>query len=568
MILLNPKNYDREHRDPKVKEMMQKTIDFFEKKGLKKIKEDDQASIWYDDFLEFIKKEQIFATFLTPAGYGDSDSRWDMWGIEEFSEILGFYGLSYWYTWQVTILGLGPIWMGSNEEIKHKAAKLLREGGIFAFGLSEREHGADIYSTDMMLYPQGDGTYKARGDKYYIGNGNAAALVSVFAKMADTSEYVFFAVNTRHPNYQCMKKISTSGVRQAFVSEFALHDYPITEADILSKGSLGWDSSLNTVNVAKYNLGWASIGICTHAFHEAIDHAANRKLYGRFVTDFPHVKKLFTEAYARLVAMKLFALRACDYMRSANEKDRRYLLYNPIQKMKVTMEGEKVIRQLHEVIAAKGFEQDTYFEMAIRDIGMLPKLEGTTHVNMALVAKFMNNFLFAPADYSEVARRDDMANDAFLFQQGHTGGLSKITFHDYRTSFDGITSENLRIFTEQINAFRDFLTRGTPDEEQGKNMDYMLQVGELFTLIPYAQLICENKKIYKIDDSIIEEIFNFLVRDFSAYVLSLYTGQDNTPVQQELILKMIKKPVVDNENFNRVWEQYVYALKGQYTMND
>ena len=147
MILLNPKNYDREHRDTKVKEMMQKTIDFFEKKGLKKIKEDDQASIWYDDFLAFIKKEQIFATFLTPAGYGDADSRWDMWGIEEFSEILGFYGLSYWYTWQVTILGLGPIWMGSNEEIKHKAAKLLREGGIFAFGLSEREHGADIFRT-------------------------------------------------------------------------------------------------------------------------------------------------------------------------------------------------------------------------------------------------------------------------------------------------------------------------------------------------------------------------------------------------------------------------------------
>ncbi len=44
MILLNPKNSNREHLDPKVKEMMQKTRDFFEKKGLKKIKEDGQAS--------------------------------------------------------------------------------------------------------------------------------------------------------------------------------------------------------------------------------------------------------------------------------------------------------------------------------------------------------------------------------------------------------------------------------------------------------------------------------------------------------------------------------------------
>ncbi|MCU0845855.1 MAG: acyl-CoA/acyl-ACP dehydrogenase, partial [Spirochaetes bacterium] len=214
MTLFNPKKYDGADVDPKTREILLKTIDFFEKKGLKKIKEDDQSSVWYDDFLEFVKKEKVFATLLTPSGYGESDSRWDMWRIAKMNEILGFYGLCYWYTWQVSILGLGPIWMGANEEMKHRAAKLLKDGGIFAFGLSEKEHGADIYGTDMMLYPKGDGTYVARGDKYYIGNGNEAALVSVFAKMADTGEYVFFAVDSKHPSYECVKKISTSGVRQ------------------------------------------------------------------------------------------------------------------------------------------------------------------------------------------------------------------------------------------------------------------------------------------------------------------------------------------------------------------
>jgi len=31
---------------------------------------------------------------------------------------------------------------------------------------------------------------------------------------------------------------------------------------------------------------------------------------------------------------------------------------------------------------------------------------------------------------------------------------------------------------------------------------------------------------------------------------------------------MIKKPVLDDENFNKVWKDHVYALKGQYTMNE
>lgn len=40
--------------------------------------------------------------------------------------------------------------MSSNEELKWRAAALLNGGAIFAFGLSEKEHGADIYASDML----------------------------------------------------------------------------------------------------------------------------------------------------------------------------------------------------------------------------------------------------------------------------------------------------------------------------------------------------------------------------------------------------------------------------------
>jgi acyl-CoA dehydrogenase len=75
-----------------------------------------------------------------------------------------------------------------------------------------------------------------------------------------------------------------------------------------------------------------------------------------FVTDFLHPRQMFTDAYTRLVAMKLFALRAADYLRTASPQDRRYLLFNPMVKMKVTTQGEEVINLLWDVIAAKGLE--------------------------------------------------------------------------------------------------------------------------------------------------------------------------------------------------------------------
>lgn len=130
MLLFNPKQYAREHADERSRQVVLKTIEFFESKGLKRIKEDDQAAEWYEDFLAFIKEEQVFATMLTPAGYGAEDARWDMWRISEYNEVLAFYGLCYWYAWQVSILGLGPIWMGDNEDAKHRTARRHRTGEL------------------------------------------------------------------------------------------------------------------------------------------------------------------------------------------------------------------------------------------------------------------------------------------------------------------------------------------------------------------------------------------------------------------------------------------------------
>src|SRR3989304_9226390 len=132
MLLLNPKQLNRFYPDERSREIMRKTVEFFEAKGKRKLKADDRDRVWNSDFVEFQKQNQIFYNLLTPSAYGEADCRWDTWRNCEFNEILAFYGLAYWYTWQVSILGLGPIWMTRNEELKKRAAQLLKEGSVFA----------------------------------------------------------------------------------------------------------------------------------------------------------------------------------------------------------------------------------------------------------------------------------------------------------------------------------------------------------------------------------------------------------------------------------------------------
>jgi acyl-CoA dehydrogenase len=567
VMLLNPNHLQRKYPDSRSGEIMAATVDFFESRGKARLKRDDHERAWYSDFLQFVGRERVFASLLTPAKYGAQDCRWDTYRISEFAEIVGFYGLSYWYPFQVTALGLGPIWMSDNEDAKHKAGAQLEAGQVFGFGLSEQAHGADVYQTDMILKPRsGDvGGWTANGEKYYIGNANVARTVSTFGKIADTDEYVFFAADSQHDRFDLIKNVVNS---QNYVANYALRDYPVTDAEILHRGPEAFHAALNTVNVCKYNLGWGSIGMCTHAMYEAVTHASNRHLYGTVVTDFSHVRRLLTDAYVRLAAMRLVATRACDYMRSASAADRRYLLYSPLTKAKVTSEGERVIIALWDVIAAKGVEKDTFFETVTREIGLLPRLEGTVHINIGLLGKFMPNFLFAPNNELPIIdRRDDAADDTFLFAQGPTGGLGKVRFHDWRVLFASFGHvANVALLHEQIDVLAEMLASATPDAAQQKDIDFAFAVGQLFATVPYAQLILEEALLSELDEALIDEIFAVLVRDFNSYAVELNDKRATTPEQARFATRMIRRPAHDATRYDQIWKEYVVPINGAYQM--
>ncbi len=578
MLLFNPSAYDAAHYDEPTRRALLAVRRFFEAKGHAVLKAESHDAAWYDDFVEMIAREGIFARFGTPAAVGSlvggadaATARWDTTRNNDLGQLLAWYSLEHWYAWQVTVLGLGPVWTSGNDEARRLVGELLARGGLFAFGLSEREHGADIYSTDMVLTQDGSG-WRASGEKYYIGNGNCAARVSVFGRVQrpegpsanPVDDYVFFLADPKHPGYTLVQNVVHG---QMYVSQFGLTDYPVTPADVLHTGKAAWDAALATVNVGKVQLAWASIGIAEHAFVEAIQHAHRRVLYGTRVTDFPHVRRLLADAYVRLIAMKLYSARCSDYERSASAEDRRFLLYNPIAKMKVTSEGERVVDLLWEVIAAKGFEKDTYFEQATRHIRTLPKLEGTVHVNLALVLKFLPAFAAAGAGqgvkYAPVPVRLDPADDAFLFAQGPASGLSRIGFPDWRGAFARFSKlPNVATFISQVQAFGQLMATAPPRGEQAKDLDFLLNIGQIFTQVVYAQLVAEAAALAidgapggtrtgttaacaGLDENHVDRIFGVFVQDLSEYAVAVHGQASATTEQQAGARALIRRAAVD-----------------------
>ncbi|MCK5348617.1 MAG: acyl-CoA dehydrogenase, partial [Desulfobacula sp.] len=59
---------------------------------------------------------------------------------------------------------------------------------------------------------------------------------------------------------------------------------------------------------------------------------------------------------------------------------------------------------------------------------------------------------------------------------------------------------------------------------------------------------------------------DFMVRDFSQFGLELYGNGLSTKKQQDACLKMIKRPVADDEKFEKILNEQVYALIDTYEM--
>jgi acyl-CoA dehydrogenase len=547
-------------RDPALRMLME----FFESKGLPAIKDEDQRQQWYEDWIAFQAAYGLYASLLTPKKYSTLGNQFDLLRLTRFLEVFAYFSPAHGYSLQVTFLGLFSILMGSNDALKQQAVAALEKGSLFAFGISEKDHGSDLLAGEFMLASVAPGKWIANGSKYYIGNANCASIISILAKKADDRHAdrarraapVLFALRPAQSNgFGNVRKIRTLGIRSAFVGEFQVREQEIPETDLIAEGRHAWDAVLGTVTLGKFFLGFGSIGICERAFEEAITHLTRRVLYGKPVIDMPHIGSAISQAYTRLTAMKLYAYRALDYVQAAAAADRRYMLFCAVQKARVSTEGVKVISLLSECIGAKGFESDTYFEMARRDVELIPSLEGSMHINLGLTAQFMPRY-FDHADLNlsvpeSSGGRLELPENAYLME-ARSGQINAISFRPYLEGYQSLKSVvNVRIFARQARAFRVFV-QSRPPSSRESDTQTATALGRCMATIAYGQLVAENAAYFNMPKEIVATMFHLLVSDLSAWALELASLDHFGKLDRIPIKRMVAIPRTTNADWSFV----------------
>jgi acyl-CoA dehydrogenase len=542
---------------------LQRLVEFFENKGLAALKDEDQRQQWYEDWIAFQRAHGLYASLLSPKKYSAVGNEFDLPRLTRFLEVFAYFSPAHGYSLQVTFLGLFAILMGSNEALKQEAVAALEKGALFAFGVSEKDHGSDLLASEFTVGGTEPGRLIANGSKYYIGNANCASIICILGRKADDRDGnrarratpVLFALRpAQSKGYGNVRKIPTLGIRSAFVGEFEVKNHELAETDIIAEGRAAWDAMFGTVTLGKFFLGFGSIGICERAFAAAIAHLTHRMLYGKPVIDMPHIGSAVCQAYARLTAMKLYAYRALDYLQAATADDRRYLLFCAVQKARVSTEGVKVVSLLSECMGAKGFESDTWFEMALRDVQLIPSLEGSMHINLGLTAQFIPGY-FKDADPGprapEFSAGRAAPNENAYLMQARSGQINAIKFQPCLDAYQSLKSlPNVGIFVRQIDAFRLFVQSLSPTSET--NAQTAMALGHCMAAIAYAQLVAENAAHCDMPPEVVSIIFHLLVNDLSGCALALGSSADLGAPGMILIERLIAMPRSTNAEWDFV----------------
>ena len=97
------------------------------------------------------------------------------------------------------------------------------------------------------------------------------------------------------------------------------------------------------------------------------------------------------------------------------------------------------------------------------------------------------------------------------------------------------------------------------------DLDFQQSLAQLFTLIPYAQLVLEQARAEGTPEDLVDLIFATFVRDFSATAIELHGKASSTEEQQAWALGAVRKPEIDRSRDDTIYSE-VRALADTYEM--
>lgn len=353
-------------------------------------REIDKTGEYPDDLFEAFKSAGLLGLCL-PEELGGSGA--GVLGLTVAIEEVAKYSNTAALMLLLTRLPTGPVLIAGSEEQKRRYLPGIADGSLRAgFGLSEPQAGSDVMGmrTRAVPDPGREGGWVLSGTKCWMSGVREADWYTVFAKTAEPESRAHdsvtaFIVERRWDGVSVGRTDAKMGVRGVDTGELVLDEVRVPPENVIGEVG-GFRLAMLGLNSMRPIVAARGIGLAEGALMYATDYVKERAAFGKTIADFQGIRWEIARCAVEIEAARLLTYRAAA-MSDAGSFSKEDVPYLSMAKYYATELAVRASGLAVQLLGAAGYMEDHPAEQWYRDAKQLTIVEGTSQVQLDLIAR-------------------------------------------------------------------------------------------------------------------------------------------------------------------------------------
>jgi len=353
-------------------------------------REIDQSGEYPQDIFEAFRDAGLLGLCI-PEAYGGSGA--GILGLTVAMEEVAKYSNVAALMLLLTRLPTGPIMISGTDEQRQRLLPSIADGSKrCSFGLSEPTAGSDVAGmrTRALADPEREGGWIISGTKCWISGVAQADWYMVFAKTGDPASrshdsITGFIVDRRAPGVSVPRVDRKMGVRGVDTGELLLDQVRVGPEDVVGEVG-GFRLVMEGLNAMRPIVAARGIGLAEGALMYATEYLKQREGFGKTMADFQGLQWEIAKSATEIEAARLLTYRAAA-LADEGRFTKEWVPYLSMAKYYATELAVRTSSLAVQLLGAAGYMEDHPTELWYRDAKQLTIVEGTTQVQLGLIAR-------------------------------------------------------------------------------------------------------------------------------------------------------------------------------------
>ncbi|WP_370636264.1 acyl-CoA dehydrogenase family protein [Cohnella sp. CFH 77786] len=262
-----------------------------------------------------------------------------------------------------------------------------------AYCLTEPEAGSDALGVKTAAVRSADGAgYLLNGTKQYISNAGFADLFVVYAKV-DGLSFSAFVLDRDTPGFTVGTEERMMGLRGMSTCSLKLENAEVPSDRLLGPPGQGSRIAFGILNVGRFKLAAACVGMMKEATRLAAAHASARKQFGKPIASFPLISAKLAEMNTLAYVAESMVYRTAGDLEGALERIggdegsspaealAEFAIECSINKVFASEALDVIVDHGVQIHGGSGYAEGSPIERMYRDSRVNRIFEGTNEIN-------------------------------------------------------------------------------------------------------------------------------------------------------------------------------------------